>query len=85
MSKSKKSAKKSAAAAAPTANPAPESTGQAPKPIVRAIRVTAAVLAAAKTYRKEKGVSFYQLGLEAISERLKKEGYLKAEDAGASA
>ena len=87
MSKSKKSAKKPAAAAAPIAKPktTPEATGPAPKPIVRAIRVTAEVLAAAKTYRKEKGVSFYQLGLEAISERLKREGYLKAAEAGAGA
>lgn len=85
MSKSKKSAKKSAAAAAPTAKLTPEAAGPTPKPIVRAIRVTAAVLAAAKTYRKEKGVSFYQLGLEAISERLKKEGYLKTAEAEAGA
>jgi len=78
MSKSKKAAKKPAATAVPTAKPAPEATGPAPKPIVRAIRVTAEVLAAAKVYRKDKGVSFYQLGLEAISERLVREGYLNA-------
>lgn len=83
MSKSKKSAKKPTAAAASTAKP--EAAGPAPKPIVRAIRVTAEVLAAAKAYRKDKGVSFYQLGLEAISERLKREGYLKAAEAGAGA
>lgn len=85
MSKSKKSAKKSAAAAAPTAKPTPEATSPAPKPIIRAIRVTAEVLAAAKAYRKDKGVSFYQLGLEAISERLKREGYLKAVETVAGA
>ena len=78
MSKSKKAAKKPAAAAVPAAKPAPEATSPAPKPIVRAIRVTAEVLEAAKAYKKAKGVSFYQLGLEAISERLVREGYLKA-------
>ena len=48
------------------------------RPLIRAIRVTEEVLAAAKAYRKDKGVSFYQLGMEAISERLAREGYLKA-------
>lgn len=80
MSRSKKSAKKPAAAA-PTAKPASEATGPAPKPIVRAIRVTAEVLEAAKAYKKAKGVSFYQLGFEAISERLARDGYLKANEA----
>ena len=47
------------------------------KPIIRAIRVTSEVLAAAKEYKKAKGVSFYALGQEAISERLMKEGFLK--------
>ena len=83
MSKSKKSAKKTAPVAKPSAASQPE--GPAPKPIIRAIRVTADVLAAAKTYRKDKGVSFYQLGLEAISERLVREGYLKTAEAKAGA
>jgi hypothetical protein len=52
MSKSKKSAKKPAAVVAPTAKPTPEATGPAPKPIVRAIRVTSEVLAAAKASRR---------------------------------
>jgi len=47
------------------------------KPIIRAIRVTAEVLDAAKAYKKAKGVSFYTLGMEAISDRLVKEGFLK--------
>lgn len=83
MSKSKKAAKKQTAAP-PAAKPAPAKNGPpAAKPIIRAIRVTEDVLAAAKTYRKEKGVSFYQLGLEAISERLAREGYLKAAESKA--
>ncbi|MBI4376339.1 MAG: hypothetical protein HY549_07795 [Elusimicrobia bacterium] len=52
------------------------------KPLIRAIRVSQEVLDAAKTYKKEKGVSFYQLGLSAISEVLRREGYLKAAEAG---
>jgi hypothetical protein len=44
---------------------------------IRAIRITPEILEAAKAYKKDKGVSFYRLGLEAISERLVKEGYLK--------
>ena len=47
------------------------------RPLIRAIRVTAEVLEAAKAYRKAKGVSFYQLGLESISERLTREGFLR--------
>lgn len=79
MSKSKKSTKKTATAAtAPTTKSATEASGPAAKPIIRAIRVTEEVLAAAKAYRKDKGVSFYQLGMEAISERLARDGYLKA-------
>mgnify|MGYP001609625167 CR=1 FL=1 len=45
--------------------------------LVRAIRVTPQILEAAKRAKAEKGISFYRLGLEAISERLAKEGYLK--------
>ena len=44
---------------------------------IRAIKITPEILEAAKAYKKDKGVSFYRLGLEAISERLVKEGYLK--------
>lgn len=52
-------------------------TTEASRPMLRAIRVTPELLEAAKAYRKEKGISFYQLGLDAISDRLKSEGYLK--------
>ena len=80
MSKSKKAAKKPAAVAAPTAKPqaAPKIEGPASKPIVRAIRVSQDLLDAAKAYKKATGTSFYTLGFEAISDRLKREGYLKA-------
>jgi hypothetical protein len=50
------------------------------KPIIRAIRVTQEILDAAKEYKKAKGVSFYALGFESISERLVKEGFLKKGD-----
>lgn len=79
MSKSKKSAKKQAATAALTTKP--ETAGPTTKKIVRAIRVTAEVLDAAKAYKRDKKVSFYQLGLSAISEVLRREGYLKVADA----
>lgn len=49
----------------------------AEKPMLRAIRVTPELLAAAKAYKKATKKSFYALGLEAISERLQREGYLK--------
>lgn len=55
------------------------------KPLIRAIRVSQEVLDAAKAYKKATGTSFYTLGFEAISERLKREGYLKAVEAGAGA
>ncbi len=79
MSKSKKSAKKLAETAASTDKPqvAQESKEPAPKPILRAIRVTAEVLDAAKAYKKATGTSFYALGLEAITEVLVREGYMK--------
>jgi hypothetical protein len=51
------------------------------RPLIRAIRVSQEVLDAAKEYKKAKGVSFYRLGLESISERLVREGYLKAAEA----
>ena len=85
MSKSKKAAKKTVTAAAPAAKTAPEAAGPAPKPIVRAIRVSQALLDAAKAYKKATGTSFYTLGFEAISDRLKREGYLKAAEAVAGA
>lgn len=70
MSKSKKTMKKAA--------------GEAPaaKPILRAIRVTPELLAAAKAYKEATKTSFYALGLEAISERLEREGYLRAAKTG---
>ena len=40
---------------------------------------------AAKAYKKATGTSFYTLGFESISDRLKREGYLKAVEAGAGA
>lgn len=43
--------------------------------MVRAIRVTPALLEAAKAYKKASGKSFYALGLEAITERLVREGF----------
>lgn len=49
--------------------------------LIRAIAVSQQVLDAAKAYKKATGTSFYQLGLSAISEVLKREGYLKATDA----
>lgn len=45
--------------------------------LIRAIRVSQEVLDAAKAYKKSTGISFYQLGLEAITDRLTKEGFLK--------
>ncbi len=81
----KKSAKgeasKKAKAPVPAAAAKPEA--QAPKPIIRAIRVSQELLDAAKAYKKATGTSFYTLGFEAISDRLKREGYLKAMEAGA--
>ena len=47
------------------------------RPMLRAIRVTPELLEAAKEYKKATGKSFYALGLEAITERLVKEGFLK--------
>ena len=47
------------------------------KPMLRAVKVSKEILEASKAYRKAKGVSFYTLGLEAISDRLSKEGFLK--------
>jgi len=64
-------------AAAPANQPAAEAR------LVRAIRVSPKLLEAAKAYKKDKGVSFYRLGEEAITERLTREGYLKADEAKA--
>ena len=55
--------------------------GQNVKPegrtLVRAIRITSDVLDAAKAYKKATGTSFYRLGLNAISEVLRRKGYLE--------
>lgn len=77
MSKSKKNAKKGAPTAAIT-----KAEAAGAKPIIRAIRVTQELLDAAKAYKKATGTSFYSLGFEAISDRLKREGYLKPAEAG---
>ena len=78
MSNSKKKVGKKQAAAVSAATEPKAPTGPAPKPLLRAIRVTQEVLDAAKAYKKATGKSFYALGLEAITEVLKREGYLKA-------
>lgn len=46
-------------------------------PMLRAIRVSPQLLEAAKAYKKATGISFYKLGLDAITDRLVKEGYLE--------
>lgn len=46
------------------------------KPMLRAVEVTPEILAAVKVYRKAMRISLYQLGKEAITERLTREGYL---------
>lgn len=72
--------KKSAPAESGKKKIAEQTTGEKqPKerPMLRAIRVTPELLAAAKEYKKATGKSFYALGLEAITERLVKEGFLK--------
>ena len=63
-------------AAAPAATPAPTAVEEKKRTLIRAVRITPEILEAAKVYRRATGISFYQLGLEAISERLTKEGYL---------
>jgi hypothetical protein len=63
-------------AVVPTAMPAPTPAGDKKRTLIRAIRITPEILEAAKVYRRATGISFYQLGLEAISERLTREGYL---------
>lgn len=82
MSKSKKSAKKTAAT--PIAK-AKEARVAGSKPIIRAIRVNQEILDAAKEYKKATGKSFYTLGFETVFDRLKSEGYMKATEAGAGA
>lgn len=57
--------------------PAAETPKEKPRMCIRAIRITPEILEAAKSYKKDKGISFYRLGMEAISERLVREGYLK--------
>ncbi|MDD5657030.1 MAG: hypothetical protein PHF00_07230 [Elusimicrobia bacterium] len=78
MSKSKKKIGKKPTAVVPAAAEPNVPTGPAPKPLLRAIRVTQEVLDAAKAYKKATGKSFYALGLDAITKVLKREGYLKA-------
>jgi hypothetical protein len=77
MSKSKKKAGKKLSSAAPAAAEPKAPAGPAPKPLLRAIRVTQEVLDAAKAYKKATGKSFYALGLEAITEVLKREGFIE--------
>lgn len=62
--------------AAATDAPPPAPTCEKKSKMLRAVVVTPAILEAAKAYKKATGVSFYQLGLEAIAERLTREGYL---------
>jgi hypothetical protein len=81
----KKTAKKAAAMEAPGKPQAAPKLEPGAKPIIRAIRVTQVILDAAKAYKKATGTSFYTLGHDTIRERLVKEGYLKATEAGASA
>ena len=57
--------------------PEPALTSPKSERLIRAIAVTREILEAAKAYKRVTGISFYQLGLETISERLVKEGYLK--------
>ncbi|MBI5245502.1 MAG: hypothetical protein HY922_17710 [Elusimicrobia bacterium] len=83
MSKSKKKVGKKPAAVAPAATEPKAPAGPTPKPMLRAIRVTQEVLDAAKAYKKATGKSFYALGLEAITEVLKHEGYLKTAESKA--
>ena len=62
--------------------PVTQEESQMPKGsrMLRAIRVTPRLLEAAKAYKQATGTSFYALGLQAITERLVKEGYLKESD-----
>lgn len=77
---SKQKAEQKATAAKSPAGQIPEPALTLPKPerLIRAIAVTKEILdaAKAKAYKRVTGVSFYQLGHDAISERLAKEGYL---------
>lgn len=61
----------------PAAVPEPTLVALKPERLIRAIAVTREILDAAKAYKRVTGISFYQLGLETISERLAKDGYLK--------
>lgn len=76
-------AKKGKSSKADKAQVSQAAAGPKAKPMLRAIRVTQEVLDAAKAYKKATGKSFYALGLDAITEVLVREGYLKA--AGAKA
>ena len=77
--------KKAKAPVSEAAAAKPEAQAPAPKPVIRAIRVSQELLDAAKAYKKATGTSFYTLGFEAISDRLKREGYLKTAEAGTGA
>ena len=58
------------------AKPVPTPVEEKKRTLIRAVRITPEILEAAKVYRRATGISFYQLGHDAISERLTKEGYL---------
>jgi hypothetical protein len=58
--------------------PDPSLVPPKPERVIRAISVTREILDAAKAYKRVTGISFYQLGHDAISDRLAKEGYLHA-------
>jgi hypothetical protein len=89
MKTKKKGQKKAAAKAAPkgqsnggatmSAEPGADAAKEAKGGyLIRAIRIKPEALAAAKEYKKAGGPSFYKLGEDAITERLVKEGFLKA-------
>lgn len=82
MKTKKKGQKKGAAKAAPkpqaSAQPAADKDLKGSGYLIRAIRIKPEALAAAKEYKKAGGPSFYKLGEDAITDRLVKEGFLKA-------
>lgn len=83
MGKKRKQSKSKEKAAEPTESAVGDIRKAKERPMLRAIRVTAEVLDAAKAYKKATGTSFYAVGLGAITEVLKREGYLKAEESKA--
>jgi hypothetical protein len=81
MSKKRTSRKPSTAQKPPAEKPPsppaqPEPSSPNKRPMLRAVKVTSEMLAAAREYKKATRISFYQLGEEAITERLQREGYL---------